>query len=687
MISEWLVWSVFLLPLVAFLVISLIVRPLFNKFAVVSGLILITCLAISFLISVYILSILSRGDNVVFEAHDWLALGSATISVGLLVDSVTAVMLVVVTGVSLLVQIYSLGYMKGDPSFCRYYAYMALFTASMIGVVIAVNIVQLYAFWELVGVSSYLLIGFWHERSSAAAAAKKAFIITRIGDVGFLLAIIYLFVQSDTFAAVGLNSLHIPDIWIAAQPLAVGGAGLLGGVGLLWLTLGIFAGAAGKSGQFPLHTWLPDAMEGPTPVSALIHAATMVAAGVFLVARMYPVFEQSADTMLIIAIVGAATAFIAATLGLVMNDIKRVMAYSTVSQLGYMMAALGLGAFGPAMFHLFTHAFFKALLFLCSGSVNHAVGTFNMQYMGGLRKSMPLTYVATIIGSLSLVGIIPFAGFWSKDEILTSAYKASSLAVGSVETIVWILLLAGVFLTALYSARMIHLTFHGQFRGGGVRETSDAESNDVDLGPSVSTHVHLAESPIVMVVPLLILSFLTVTVGYISNPQWVKSIFGIPKHWITEFFIESLPSYLNMHSLAFDPFVAAISSGIAIVGLGIGSWMYIGSRYSSPTSVEDPISRLGPLYVLLSKKYFIDHLYEDIIVRKLFYRGIVWTSDAFDKYIIDAIFNGLASVSRRLGSALTLLQTGQVQLYSIVSVVGTVILLAVYLAFGLDPWN
>lgn len=685
MISEWLVWSVFLLPVAAFIVISLVVRPLFNRYAVVSGLILIACLTISFLISVYVLTIVASGVNLVFEAHDWLILGSAKISIGLLVDSVTAIMLVVVTGVSLLVQIYSLGYMKGDPSFCRYYAYMALFTASMIGVVIAVNIVQLYAFWELVGVSSYLLIGFWHERSSAAAAAKKAFIITRIGDVGFLLAIVYLFVQSDSFGAIGLNSLHIPDIWIAAQPLAAGGAALLGGTGLLFLTLGIFAGAAGKSGQFPLHTWLPDAMEGPTPVSALIHAATMVAAGVFLVARLYPVFEQSSDTMLIIAIIGAVTAFVAAALGLVMNDIKRVMAYSTVSQLGYMMAALGLGAFGPAMFHLFTHAFFKALLFLCAGSVNHAAGTFNMQYMGGLRKSMPITYVATIIGALSLVGIIPFAGFWSKDEILTSANVASNLTVISVGTIVFILLLAGVFLTALYSARMIHLTFHGQFRGGGTREISDAESRGVDLGPNVSSHVHLAESPILMVVPLLILSFLTVTVGYISNPQWVKSVFGIPKHWITEFLIESLPAYLNMHSLEFDPLVAVISTVIVLIGLSIGSWVYLGSRYASPNPSEDPISRLGPLYVILSNKYYIDYLYENIIVRKLFYTAIVGISDAFDKYIVDGVFNGLGIASKKLGRALTMLQTGQVQLYTIVAVAGTIILLAIYLASG--SWN
>ena len=287
MVTESLVWAILFLPLLSFLLISLVVRPFLNRIAPTSGILLIIALAVCFILSLSVLLQLAGDAEFAFAPHTWIDLGNASIQMGLLLDPVTAVMLVVVSGVSLLIQIYSLGYMRGDPGVARYFAYMSLFTAAMLGLVLSANIVQLYAFWELVGVSSYLLIGFWHDRPSAAAAAKKAFIVTRIGDVGFLLAIIYLFYHAPEFAAAGLNPLHIPDIWQAAQPLATGGA-ILGGTALTLVCLGIFAGAAGKSGQFPLHSWLPDAMEGPTPVSALIHAATMVAAGVFLVARFFP---------------------------------------------------------------------------------------------------------------------------------------------------------------------------------------------------------------------------------------------------------------------------------------------------------------------------------------------------------------------------------------------------------------
>jgi len=364
MLTESLVWAIFLLPVASFLLIGFVIRPLGPAFAKSAGYVTIAALGVGFILSVWLLRSSAHGAVYDFAPYLWLGLGSAAIEVGLLLDPLTNVMLVVVTGVSLVIQIYSLGYMDGDESFARYYAYMSLFSASMIGLVLAVNIVQMYVFWELVGLSSYLLIGFWHDRPSAAAAAKKAFIVTRIGDVGFLLAIIYLFFQADDFAAHGLNALHIPHIWEAAIPVAAGGAGIVAGGALLWLCLGLFAGAAGKSGQFPLHTWLPDAMEGPTPVSALIHAATMVAAGVFLVGRFFPVFAESQAAMMVVALIGAFTAVFAATMGLAANDIKRVMAYSTVSQLGYMMAALGVGAYNAALFHLFTHAFFKALLFL-----------------------------------------------------------------------------------------------------------------------------------------------------------------------------------------------------------------------------------------------------------------------------------------------------------------------------------
>ena len=346
--AEWVVWSIFLLPLASFVVISLIIRPFLDRYSRLSGLLLITCLLVSFGLSLWLLRLSNHGVELEFAPHLWLDLGDTSITFGLMLDPVTNVMLVVITAISLMVQIYSLGYMKGDPGFSRYYAYMSLFTASMLGLTLASNIVQLYFFWELVGISSYLLIGFWHHRPAAAAAAKKAFIVTRIGDVGFLIAIIYLFAQGGDFAAAGLNALHIPDILYAAQVSGVG----FGVYSLPLVALGIFAGAAGKSGQFPLHTWLPDAMEGPTPVSALIHAATMVAAGVFLVARFFPLFEASQEALTVVALVGAFTAFMAATMGLVMNDIKRVMAYSTISQLGYMMAAL---AWGPSPPHCSTY--------------------------------------------------------------------------------------------------------------------------------------------------------------------------------------------------------------------------------------------------------------------------------------------------------------------------------------------
>ena len=488
MVSEAAIWLIFFLPLASFLIIGLMIRPFFNRYSHLSGLVLVASLTAALGLSIWALrsAILvyptdALNHSLSFDTHEWLSIGGATgtlgdkcvgacIEFGLLVDPLTSVMLIVVTGVSLMVQIYSLGYMRHDPGYSRYFAYMSLFTAVMIGLVLASNIIQLYIFWELVGLSSYLLIGFWHERPAAAAAAKKAFIITRVGDVGFLIAILYLFFQADEFAAAGLNAFHIPDIWQAAQPVAAAGAGILGGTALTWVALGIFAGAAGKSAQFPLHAWLPDAMEGPTPVSALIHAATMVAAGVFLIARFYPLFQQSGDALTVVALIGAFTAFMAATMALVMNDIKRVLAYSTISQLGYMMAALGVGAYGAAVFHLFTHAFFKALLFLGAGSVNHATGTFDMRYMGGLGRHMPLTYLLMLIGGLSLVGIIPLAGFWSKDEILLGAWDGSGLVDDRVSRLAFAFLIAAVLLTAFYTSAWSTSPFTASF--GAVPSTS-----------------------------------------------------------------------------------------------------------------------------------------------------------------------------------------------------------------------
>jgi len=660
MVTEAVIWAIFLLPLGSFAFAALVVRPFFNRYSLISGLVTIAALGTALGFSIWTLRSVILGHELVFEPIEWLEVGGATIEFGLLIDPLTAVMLIVVTSVSLLVQIYSLGYMKGDPSFSRYYAYMSLFTAAMLGLVISSNIIQLYMFWELVGVSSYLLIGFWHERPAAAAAAKKAFIITRIGDVGFLIAILYLFTQADNFAAAGLNAFHIPDIWEAARPEAAAGA-ILGGAVLTWLALGIFAGAAGKSGQFPLHTWLPDAMEGPTPVSALIHAATMVAAGVFLVARFFPVFEHSPDAMTVVALVGAFTAIFAASMGLVMNDIKRVMAYSTVSQLGYMMAALGLGLYAPAIFHLVTHAAFKALLFLGAGSVNHATGTFDMRYMGGLRKVMPITYILMVVASLSLVGIIPLAGFWSKDEILLGAWNGTGLVDTWVSRVTFSALLAGVIVTAFYTIRMIILTFHGEFRGGIDRELEE-KAQTVPAGASHGG-VHLAESPWVMVLPMLALGVGAVAIGYLANPQWTEEI-GIPRHWISGFLGDSLNAALgaagHAETLDFSRWMATISTVAALSGIGLAVAVYLRRRDQR----EDPLSKVKPVHTLLSEKYYLDTLYEDVMVRKGFFKYFAGILDWIDAYLVDGIVDRIGWFFQNIGSAIGKLQSGHVQAYA-----------------------
>ena len=675
MVTEAAIWAIFLLPLGSFVFAALVVRPFFNRYSLVSGLVTIAALGTALAFSIWTLRSVILGHELVFEPIEWLEVGGATIDFGLLIDPLTAVMLIVVTGVSLLVQIYSLGYMKGDPSFSRYYAYMSLFTAAMLGLVMASNIIQLYMFWELVGVSSYLLIGFWHERPAAAAAAKKAFIITRIGDVGFLIAILYLFTQADNFAAAGLNAFHIPDIWEAAQPEAAAGA-ILGGAVLTWLALGIFAGAAGKSGQFPLHTWLPDAMEGPTPVSALIHAATMVAAGVFLVARFFPLFEHSPDAMTVVALVGAFTAVFAASMGLVMNDIKRVMAYSTISQLGYMMAALGLGLYAAAIFHLVTHAAFKALLFLAAGSVNHATGTFDMRYMGGLRKVMPITYILVVVAGLSLVGIIPLAGFWSKDEILLGAWNGTGLVDTWVSRVTFSALLAGVIVTAFYTIRMIILTFHGEFRGGIDRELED-KAQAVPAGASHHGGVHLAESPWVMVLPMLVLGVAAVVVGYLANPQWTEEI-GIPRHWITGFLGDGLSAALgaagHAETLDFSRWMAIISTVAALSGIGLAVLIYLRRRDQR----EDPLSKVKPVYKLLSEKYYMDTLYEDVMVRKGFYKYFAGILDWIDANLVDGIVDRTGWFFQNIGSAIGKLQSGHVQAYATGIAFGV---LAIILAF------
>jgi NADH-quinone oxidoreductase subunit L len=640
-IPEGAVWAILLVPLGALVVNMLWARPEPRS----SGYLSIAAVGISFLFSLWVLDnvISSDGAPLPFESHEWLTIASPVgndviVNLGLRVDGLTAIMLIVVTSVSLLVQVYSQGYMANDPGYSRYYAYLSLFTASMLGLVLVDSILVVYVFWELVGLCSYLLIGFWFHRPAAVRAAMKAFLVTRLGDVGFLLAIILIWTKTGTFDIGELQEIAITGA-ISINVLTV-------------FALGVFAGAAGKSAQFPLHVWLPDAMEGPTPVSALIHAATMVAAGVYLVARLFPIFEVAEDARLTVACIGATTAVMAALLGLVMTDIKRVLAYSTISQLGYMMLALGVGGYVAAIFHLFTHAFFKALLFLGSGSVNHSTNTFDMRRMGGLRRFMPWTYVTFVIGSLSLAGVFPLAGFWSKDEILGEAWHDQ-------QALFWVAL--GVaFLTAFYMFRAIFLTFHGEYQGG-----EEPEPGSHGVNPA---HPH--ESPPVMVLPLVVLAVPAFFAGF-------TNIVGGLEHLL----LGALPLETReaLPELDFSWGIALSSTAVAVAGIA-GAWLFYGARVLSADRLR---LALRPLHLVLERKYFLDDLYEGVIVNTIFYRGIAGALAWFDANVIDGLANGIGQGASLSSSGLRLLQTGQVQVYGALAFLG--ILIAGSLAFLLHP--
>ncbi len=667
MITEGAAWLIIALPLASFVVNGLVVRPFLGRDARVAGWLTILAIGASFALSVWAFtSVRSEHGVIDWATHEWLSVGGLQIDLGLMMDPLTAIMLVVVSGVSLMVQIYSQGYMKGDSGYVRYYAFMSLFTASMLGVVMARNLIQLYVFWELVGVSSYLLIGFWFTRPSAAAAAKKAFIVTRFGDFGFLLAILALFSQGNAY-------MDIPTLYAAVA------VGAIGGTTLTLIALGIFMGAVGKSAQFPLHTWLPDAMEGPTPVSALIHSATMVTAGVFLVARMFPVFEAADYAMEVVALIGAFTAIFAATMGLVAHDIKRVLAYSTVSQLGYMMLALGLGGYVAAIFHLFTHAFFKALLFLGAGSVNHATGTFDMRYMGGLARVMPWTFTLMVVGGLSLAGIFPLAGFWSKDEILAHTLEADT-------TIGYIGFAAAViaaFMTAFYMFRVIFMTFGGQFRGGAAAE-AEAIEREGGTPPPVHGTPHLAESPMVMILPILVLGILAVIAGFAANPTVDIGI--ADKHELGHFvttnetvFRDEAAEEHAGSSPAFNFGVAGASTAVAGLGILLAYLMY-GSRRVSPERLAG--GALRPVYTLFYRKYYMDELYERVIVGRAFYGWLTGSMDWLDRNVIDNANVKLGVWAGRFGRGLGQLQNGQTQVAGLAISVGVVTAVGAYLIWG-----
>ena len=552
-----------------------------------------------------------------------------TVNMGILLDPISVMMLVVISVVSSMVHIYSLGYMKGEGGFARYYAFLSLFSFSMYGLVLATNLFQIYFFWELVGVSSYLLIGFYYDRPSAVAAAKKAFIVTRFADFGFLVGILLLSWYSGTFDFMTLTQ---PD---GAAVASAASATFMGASVLTWALVLIFMGGAGKSAMFPLHIWLPDAMEGPTPVSALIHAATMVVAGVYLVARLFPLYHLSGETALqVVAWVGAITALFAAVIALTQEDIKRVLAYSTMSQIGYMMLALGVSGyegesglgFTASMFHLFTHAMFKALLFLGAGAVIHAVHNNLMEGMGGLRRYLPLTHASFLVACLAIAGIPPFAGFFSKDEILAAVmHKDMTLFVIA-------LVVAG--LTALYRFRLYYRIFWGTER----------------------QYAHPPhEAPVAMWLPLMILAVLSAVTGFIPFSHFVTA-----DHLAGE-------SHL-------DTTIALTASGISIAGILLATWLY-----RKPSAVPDQIAgSLGALYRMAYRKFYIDEIYLGVTKQVLFKRiasPVAW----FDRHIVDGTMNGIANLTAWISRAIRSLQSGQVQQYAMGFVSGVLMLVILFI--------
>jgi NADH-quinone oxidoreductase subunit L len=607
-------WIVPLFPLAAFLLLTAFGRQL-REGGVFVG---IVAAFASFALSLLIFFERAGGQMEDYTWNDlqWIKVGDFTLNMGFEVTNLNALMLVIVTLVSLLVNIYSKGYMHGDERISTFFAYVSLFTFSMLGLVISVNIVELYIFWELVGVCSFLLVGFWYFKPEAKAAAKKAFIVTRIGDVGLFIAILLLYWYMPG------HQLDFSSIHNAIQDKAIE-PGIVTLIAIL-----IFVGAVGKSGQFPLHTWLPDAMEGPTPISALIHAATMVAAGVYLVARTYDIFLASETALLVVALVGGFTAIFAATIGTAQNDIKRILAYSTVSQLGYMMMALGLGswvAYSAGIFHLFTHAFFKALLFLGAGSVIHAVHTQDIQLMGGLSKKMKITTITFAIGTLALSGIFPFSGFWSKDAILAEAYHSNQL-------LFWIGLIAAFF-TAFYMSRLFFLVFTGKKR-------SDYEPH---------------ESPASMTLPLIVLAVLAVGAGFVFMPEL--------NPWLGEWLTDGKAAEEHINWV-----VVILSNAAAILGILLG-WAIFAKGSISRELVSKPMPWL---VTLLNRKYYIDEIYQTIIVKPL--RAIGFALNAVDDFIIDGIVRLTATGVVSLGRLGTRLQNGQVQTYGLITLLGLIIL-------------
>ena len=635
MVSEYL-WLIPALPLLGFLINGLLGSRLSEK---IVGIIGSGVVFLAFLVAILnFISLLDLHpeDRVFIQSlYTWMAAGDFSVEVAFRFDPLSAVMTLIVTGVGFLIHVYSIGYMHGDRGFGRYFAFLNLFTFSMLILVLGNNFLLLFLGWEGVGLCSYLLIGFWYEKVEYANAGMKAFVVNRIGDFGFLLGMFLIFTQ--------FGSLDFDQVFSAASAQSVG---VITAICLL-----LFVGAVGKSAQIPLYVWLPDAMAGPTPVSALIHAATMVTAGVYMVSRASALYILSPLALSVVAITGLATAFFAATMALTSQDIKKVLAYSTISQLGYMFLGAGVGAFSAAIFHLMTHAFFKALLFLGAGSVMHALaGETSLEKMGGLRKHLPTTFWTFLVGGLAIAGIPGFSGFFSKDEIL---WKAFSSPFGS--PILWVIGVAAAGLTAFYIFRMIFLAFYGESR----------------VDPEVALHIH--ESPKVMTVPLIILAVLSVVGGYVGIPHVYQGL---------EHFLEPVFSHAGVAAEAGmqEPFslelgLMAVSVVVAIIGIFIAYQMYL----HKPDLPGKLAQSFRGLYQLLFHKYYIDEIYQALFVKPFVKMSDYFFFRFFDVKIIDGSVNGIARVVGAMATGLRRTQTGLVQAYALSLIIGAVILLGYFI--------
>jgi NADH-quinone oxidoreductase subunit L len=641
--ADYIYW-IPLLPLIGFVINGLLLgrlsRPVVNFVACAT-------VGLSFILSVlafFELKALPADARVIEQSlFTWISAGSFHTEIAFLLDPLSAVMILVVTGVGFLIHVYSTGYMSHDKSFGRYFAYLNLFTFSMLTLVLANNYLLMFVGWEGVGLCSYLLIGFWFEKKSASDAGKKAFIVNRIGDFGFLLGMFIIFWQ--------VGSLDYKTVFAAAPTAFVAGGGLITAACLL-----MFVGATGKSAQIPLYVWLPDAMEGPTPVSALIHAATMVTAGVYMIARSSTLYLMSYDALMVVAVIGAATAFFAATMGLAQNDIKRVLAYSTVSQLGYMFLACGVAAFTAGIFHLMTHAFFKALLFLGAGSVIHAMSDEqDMRKMGGLKKYVPVTYMTMLIATLAISGIPLLSGFFSKDEILWKSYSAEAG-----HPVLWVVGFITAGLTAFYMFRLIYLTFHG-------KERMDEK-----------TRSHLHESPRSMTVPLIVLAVLSTIGGWIGIPHifgvtnyfehWLEPVMAGPTQKAAEYAMASEGADVGMEWLLM----------IASVVLVIIAWYFAKRFYLDDPSRHKAIrERFSGIHRVLYNKYYVDEFYGAVVVRPLV-NGALFLWKVIDVVVIDGLINGFAGLGRDMAETLKVFQAGRVRNYATIFVFGVIVILAVF---------